>query len=494
MGKRRDGWEVLLAITLIPSLAYADAVPVFAPYQTDVFNRGLGQAVAWADFDGDGDMDLVVGFRNSPLALYVNSGGRFEDMAAELGLIQKATDIRSLSWGDYNLDGRPDIYVGFGRDTGVRNQLYRNDGDGFTEVGDEVGVDLLGTSRQAAWIDYDNDGDSDLFVAMRDRQSRLLRNDDGSFTNVSRESGLNDPRRTVGAVWFDFDKDGDLDVFLANQSGDTDAFYRNDGGLFVDVAPELSMHRLPGLEGRSLSEGSVGASVCDVNNDGWFDLFVPSYGRDVLYVADGLGGFYEAGGEWRVANTDLAVSSDCGDLNNDGLPDIYLAAYVSGEAHGQDAFLWNDGERFIDSFPDELMTFDADHGVRFADFDNDGDLDIALTNRADGGRVSLLRNELDTEDARSISVRVLDENGFATRQGAEVRVFDNASGELIGSGIVDTGGGYVSQNAIPVHVGVAGRAVIDIEVTFMSAAGRDVKRVTEVNVAEHVGRAIVVGP
>ena len=92
-------------------------------------------------------------------------------------------------------------------------------------------------SRQANWVDYDNDGDLDLFSAQRSGTNRLFRNDGGKFTDVSEELGLADPRRTVGSCWFDMDEDGDLDVFQANQQADKDTLYRNDGGRFVDVAP-----------------------------------------------------------------------------------------------------------------------------------------------------------------------------------------------------------------------------------------------------------------
>ena len=86
-----------------------------------------------------------------------------------------------------------------------------------------MGVSLTGVTRQVSWIDYDNDGDLDLFVAFRDAPNMLFRNDGGKFTSVGKELGIDDPRRTVGAVWFDFDEDGDLDLFVANQNGDAKA-------------------------------------------------------------------------------------------------------------------------------------------------------------------------------------------------------------------------------------------------------------------------------
>ena len=108
--------------------------------------------------------------------------------------------------------------------------------------------------------------------------------------DVSDASNLADPRRTVGACWFDMDQDGDLDLFLANQQGDQDAMYRNDGAGFVDVAPQLHMHR----PARSIEDGGVGCAVGDYDNDGQLDLFVATYGSSLLYRNLGGGRFREA--------------------------------------------------------------------------------------------------------------------------------------------------------------------------------------------------------
>src|SRR5262249_59939891 len=123
---------------------------------------------------------------------------------------------------------------------GTPNQLYRSAGDArqSTDVAGPLGVTLTGVTRQVSWIDSDNDGDLDLFVAFRDKPNRLFRNDGGRFTDVTAESGVGDPRKTVGAVWLDVDGDGDLDLFVANQNGDTNGLFRNDAGRFVDVARE----------------------------------------------------------------------------------------------------------------------------------------------------------------------------------------------------------------------------------------------------------------
>src|SRR5262245_54411429 len=221
-----------LPILMLIALAQAPSSPQFELVQPELFAAAGGQPNAWADIDGDGDLDLFVGFQEGkPNRLYRNDGGRFVEIAAAAG-VADLTDTRAAAWGDFDGDGRVDLYVGFTRRSEAHNRLYRNVTTGgsirFVDVAAETGVDAVGETRQVSWIDYDNDGDLDLFVAFRDAPNMLFRNDGGRFVSVARELGVDDPRRTVGAVWFDFDGDGDLDVYTANQNGDTNGLWRND--------------------------------------------------------------------------------------------------------------------------------------------------------------------------------------------------------------------------------------------------------------------------
>jgi hypothetical protein len=148
-------------------------------------------------------------FEGRPNRFYRNDTGTFHDVGTEVGLIDDQ-ETRAAAWGDYDSDGDADLYIGFA-DPKIPLKVYRNDAKGtrFVDVAREIGVTLNGVARQPAWIDYDGDGDLDLFAAFRDVPNRLLRNDRGRFVDVTKDAGIGDSRKTVGAVWWDFDRDGD---------------------------------------------------------------------------------------------------------------------------------------------------------------------------------------------------------------------------------------------------------------------------------------------
>jgi hypothetical protein len=462
-----------VAVVVAVSLSGATASgPTFELIQPELFGATGGQPNAWADFDNDGDLDEFVGFRGRPNRLYRQDRGRFEDVAAAVGLADNV-ETRAAAWGDFDGDGNLDLYVGF--IDGTPNKLYRNEGNGrhFTDVAPALGVNLTGVTRQVSWIDYDNDGDLDLFVAFRDKPNRLFRNDGGRFTDVTEQSGIGDPRKTVGAVWFDIDGDGDLDLFVANQNGDTNGLFRNDRGHFVDVAREWGVE----APRRSAEFGGVGAAVADFDGDGLLDVFVANYGPSALYRNDGGHRFVDVTQSAGLLFEQHATTPSWGDYDNDGRPDLYVAGFLVNVTHYPDHLFHNGGSsmhpRFEEVLPALVNEHDASHGVQWVDFDGDGALDLALANNDPWGGHYLFRNLLPPAQARqSLTIDVVDAKGHHTKPGAEVRVYAAGTRRLISSGVVDTGGGYCSQNVMPVHLGTGGAARVDIEVTTMSARGR----------------------
>jgi len=130
---------------------------------------------------------------------------------------------------------------------------------------------------------------------------------------------------------------------------------------------------------------------------------------------------------------------------------------------------------YRDVLPDLVKTHDASHGVQWIDFDNDGALDLALANNDAQGGHYLFHNRLTADRARaSIAIDVVDARGRHTKSGAEVRVYAAGTRRLISSALVDSGSGYCSQNVMPAHLGVAGHARVDVEVTVLTKSGRKI--------------------
>jgi hypothetical protein len=298
----------------------------------------------------------------------------------------------------------------------------------------------------------------------------------------------------VGAAWFDADQDGDLDVFIANQNGDEDGLFENQGdGTFLDVARRLDMHQ----PGRAETQGSVGATIADPDNDGDLDIFVASYGPDLIWENQSP----ERGFVTRSAGTGLegdhhSVGSAWGDFDHDGLEDLYVGTFLSSIPEAPDHLYRNlGGGRFQPVTPTLMLERGTSHGVSWADFDGDGDLDLALANNDPGaGTHPLYRNLLPADvAARSLQVRVLDPEGRATRAGAEVRLTDAATGRLLGTRLVETGGGYSSQSVKAVHFGIPpGIDLVDVAVTVLVEGRRLTESIRRVNPADYRGTALVV--
>jgi hypothetical protein len=466
--------------------------PRFTSVQPDLLGAGANLVNAWADYDGDGDVDLFVGFNGTANRLYRNDAGTLVEVAAAAG-VADARATRAGAWGDYDRDGDPDLLVGFAPGPQSVLRLYRNDGGTFTDVTADAGVARdSGAVRQLSWIDVDADGDLDLFVAFRDRPNAMLRNDGNKFADVAADLGLADRRRSVGAVWFDADEDGDLDLSVANMDGDANALYRNDAGKFTDVAAEWGV-AWGGRTPNDSTRGTVRPCAADVNGDGHIDLVTANYGRNGLFLNRGGGKFEDASAAWGVDVDSHDDACALADFDNDGRLDMYVNGTVTGGVSYPDYLYRNTGTRFEDVTPENVKALQADHGVQWADYDRDGDVDLALTGSRPDGMHALLRNELGTSLAhRSLSVSVVDAQGRSLLSGAEVRLFTSGAHRIIGTRLIDTGSGYDAQNVMPVHFGLPSEAAVDVEVIYPRGGRRQVTRVPGVDPRRWQGRALVI--
>ncbi len=360
-----------------------------------------GGAVA-DDFDNDGDMDLFIGNWDTAgqLRFFRNEGdGTFRDRTKEGGLEGLLGGLDMIQ-GDYDGDGWMDLFVprgGWLADKGRHpDSLVRNNGDGtFTDRTWEAG--LAGPdypSATAVFLDYDNDGDLDLYVGNETTPEiaapcQLFRNDGkGTFTEVAKAAGVTNDRFAKCVVAGDYDGDGFPDIYVSNLF-DRNRLYRNRrDGTFEDVAPAL---------GVTEPLKSFPAWMWDYDNDGVLDIMVYAFpvlppqltaaalgspdpeSLAVLYRGNGKGGFDRVPPEKVGIKPCSPMGNNFGDVDNDGFPDIYLG---TGWPMARDIVpnvLYRNrrGEGFADvTLPSGTGNLQKGHGIAFADFDLDGDLDI----------------------------------------------------------------------------------------------------------------------
>jgi len=313
---------------------------------------------------------------------------------------------------DYDNDGRQDLYVTSSR-RGTPNFLYRNKGDGtFEDVAAAAGVadvndDATGISTDAVWADYDNDGDADLYVVKWGMDQLFRNNGDGTFTDVTRQAFPGDSNpwaNGCAAIWFDFTGDEHLDLYVGNyfaphdlwnltttnimhddfeksrNAGANFMYINNGDGTFREVAEELGLDDT----GWTLSMGHG-----DVNNDGLQDIYTANdFGSDMLFLNQGNGTFDNVTDHVFGGDTKKGMNVDLGDFDNNGWLDIYVTNITTKDYLKEGNMLWHNDADDADGVPIfldisvESGTFDGGWGwgAKFFDFDNDRDLDIITLN------------------------------------------------------------------------------------------------------------------
>lgn len=497
-----------------------------------------GSGACWLDFDGDGWMDLYLvngttltqlqgkaGTKTTNHLYRNNRNGTFSDVTARAGVPGRGWGFGCVA-ADYDNDGKVDLFVSnFGP-----NILYRNRGDGtFEDVTARAGVgggNVWHTG--AAMADYDRDGDLDLFVpgyldfnarspelktceyrgvkvhacgplGYRGAPDTLYRNNgDGTFTNVTDAAGVGDRSLYFGfqAVWEDFDNDGWPDLFVGNDSN-PNYLYRNKGdGSFEEIGVTAGVAFT--ADGKEMS--SMGVAVADYDHDGWMDISISTFAGDnyVLFHNDGDGMFTDVSFPSGVGEPTipyLGWAAAFFDYDNDGHPDLFFAnGHVYPEVDGRLRetyrqpllLLRNLGNgKFTDvSAIAGLRTLNpvAARGGSFADFDNDGAVDLVIS--VIDGPPLLLRNSA----ARNPSTRWLRlklEGVKSNRSGIGARVRVTAGG-LTQTASLRAGESYLSSNDPRLHFGLGAADTADVEVSWPSGVRTRHSRLTASR--EHVLR------
>ena len=475
----------------------------------------FGPGVCVADFDGDGWQDIY--FVNGrdlynrgtrvQNGLYHNNGdGTFTDITDKAGVPGTGYGLGCV-WGDYDNDGHPDLFVTqYGR-----NVLYHNNGDGtFTDVTDKAGVAGMedGTyfHSGATFLDYDHDGRLDLYVggyvdlppdgrrycdlgvvksscppsAYKGSANALYHNKgDGTFTNVTKAAKVYQPQGknlSVGA--YDYDNDGWPDIFVANDGIEAYLYHNEHNGTFKEIGLTAGM----ALTSHGLAMAAMCISLGDYDNDGWLDLYISDFQKssDHLWHNDGKGFFDEVSDEAGITGPTRDVLSFGGgflDYDNDGWLDLFIAnghvypevEQVTPEVHYKqvNSLFHNEGNgKFIDVTKQSGSGFEVPHagrGVAFADFDNDGFVDLVVANNGDP---PLLLHNSGGNGNHFLNLQLVGTKSNRDAMGARIRV---KAGGISQIRDIAGGGSYLSQSDLRANFGLGKATRVDsIEVKWPS--------------------------
>jgi hypothetical protein len=483
--------------------------------------------VAAFDYDNDGWMDILLvdgstladyraGKCHPPHLYHNNHDGTFSDVSAKSGLNFCGWGY-GVAIGDFDNDGWEDIYI-----TGFHGSaLYHNNHDGtFSDVTKRAGVanaDRWGTS--AAFGDYDNDGNLDLYVAnyvdldinnlpkfgdgpfcqyrgipvncgprgLKGARDRLYHNNgDGTFTDVTEKLGIDidkDSYYGLGVLWLDYDKDGCLDIYVANDSSPSLLYHNNCKGGFTEVGAEAGVAY--SSDGRE--QAGMGIDSADYDRDGWPDIVKTNFSDDEnnLYHNDHNGEFTDvagAAGVGAISNPYLGFGAKFLDYDNDGWPDIFIAnGHVDPQVEGQSfgvgyaerPFLFHNlGEKSGDKFGDKskagkfeevgqrpgdaLAKKYVGRAVVTADFWNRGRQDVLLTN-LDASPV-LLRNEV-RNPGHWLQIKTI--GSKSNRDGFGARVEITAEGSTRYAE-VRAGSSFESSSDPRLHFGLGTATKVDV--------------------------------
>ncbi len=405
-------------------------------------NPPIGSGSAWADYDNDGDIDLFVTNHGGANHLYESDGAtlpNYTDVAVAMGLDDPTGVGHAAVFIDYDNDGDQDLYVGnWGYNNLYQNQLIETGSVSFVDIAVSAGLTDDGRVVTAAWGDFDQDGWLDLYIAKhaycggsdpRNADHLYHNNGDDTFTDVTSWlcNGCDAADGGLGftAGWLDYDNDGDSDLYLVNDvlqgdgSGGSQNYHnvlwRNDGSdgsggwNFTDVSSSAGVDK---------AVNGMGLGIGDYNNDGDLDLVFSDIGASTLYENNGNGTFNDVSNATRAGTGSLTWGTTFFDHDNDGWLDLFFISGLIGSGGSTpDIFLQNNGGvNFTDISVDSgLNNTGRGRNASVVDFDQDGLVDLFVNNY--GGTPALYQNRVDTQGNNNHWLTVTVEGTDSNRDG-----------------------------------------------------------------------------
>lgn len=443
-----------------------------------------GKGAAWFDYNNDGLEDLLIG-GITRRELYRNNGDEtFTEVIDGTGLRGTSYTMGVIT-PDLTNDGFPDVvFVNWFN----RSEVFINNGDGtFTNMSRTWNFVINGPSTGIAFGDLDGDGWGDLYIgSYYKRTPYLLRNLEGhGLKDVGDVAGLrNLTDQTFQPLIFDYDLDGDLDIYEANDFG-PDQLFRNDGNwTFADVSEEAGL--------KTLGDG-MGATIGDLNNDGYMDIFVTNFAADYWLMYDPATRRYtDAHFAANITDLEVGWGVQTMDFNNDGFLDVFVAdgTVIAGQPPEADKLFINRGDGTFYEAGGEAGVKDwgINKGSAAADFNKDGTVDLWVASALNNS--SFYRNEPGPNHWFEVHLQ-----GVASlRQGVGARILVDAGGRVQARQVI-LGSSYLSQDSLIQHVGLGATDRVDkLTVQWPSGA---VQEFTDLaadqifNVTEYEGNAPV---
>lgn len=421
---------------------------------------GDSRSVNWIDYDNDGDLDLFISNGPSGKAncfLYKNEGNGTFSKITNLSIVNDPGSYDGSTWADYDNDGYIDAFTATWY--GQQNSLHRQRNGVFEETfPKEISKDFT-YSETASWGDYDNDGFVDLYLANSSvNLSNFLyhNNGDGTFTKILHGSIVTDASPSRSVDWCDFDNDGDLDLFVANEGGANSSLYWNNGdGNFVGET-----------SGAIVNDGgdSFGSSVADIDNDGDVDVLVVNHANEneFLYRNNGNKTFTKITEGAVVNSVAYSVGSAFGDLDNDGDLDLMVTNAFAGNSQVKNFLYLNNGDGTFVKVDSGVVSTDLgwSYGVAFGDYDRDGDLDIATANCFSANQNNSLYKNMGNSN-KWLTIKAVGKVSNFSAIGAKVKVKATINGKAVWQlRLVAGQSGYCGQN-LESHFGLGDASVID---------------------------------